>query len=190
MTDDQVLGNVMLSQSTSNLISSFRFDRSFHRHQLLGLAAQKKLAERKVLAHQEHDGQAHPDILDGEQDMGGMGVRVGVSSKRRTIMHKHRPRTLGPTAFRWEADWELIWCQVPGSFHSTSLFFPMYLSSMFSFVTYMHIRIPWRSNTLISNTVVPKITHVSQAPQDRFPRATSVCKEWSYRMSSVADILT
>jgi hypothetical protein len=51
MSDDQVLGNVMLS--TPRLSSAFElfFLHSSHRHQFPGLAAKEKLAKCQVVAH-------------------------------------------------------------------------------------------------------------------------------------------
>ena len=60
MTDDQVLGNVMLS--TYPPFRFYRCSTSF-RHQLLGLPAQEELAKRQVAAHQDDHGQARPLVL-------------------------------------------------------------------------------------------------------------------------------
>ena len=65
MTDDQVLGNVMLSA-----YQVFFYDcldevvtDAPRRYQLPRFSAQEELAERQVPAHQVHDGQAYPSVL-------------------------------------------------------------------------------------------------------------------------------
>ena len=63
MSDDQVLGNVMLSTPTlSALVFLFLIHRV--RHQLPRLFAQEKLAKCKVVAHKVDDGQAYPLVLN------------------------------------------------------------------------------------------------------------------------------
>ena len=61
MTEDQVLGNVMLS--TEHPLPPLFVPSFSSRHQLPCLAAQEELAERQVSAHQVYDGQAHPSLL-------------------------------------------------------------------------------------------------------------------------------
>jgi hypothetical protein len=64
MSDDQVLGNVMLStrRTVSAQIVSFIYTRHA-RHQLPRLAAQEKLAKCQVVAYQVDDGQTYPPLL-------------------------------------------------------------------------------------------------------------------------------
>jgi ribosomal protein L1 len=63
MTDDQVLGNVMLSTFASSLSSDLSTYLFSTRHQLPCLPSQEELAEREEPAHQDDDGQARPSLL-------------------------------------------------------------------------------------------------------------------------------
>jgi hypothetical protein len=117
MSDDQVLANVMLS--TRRVLNLFSIIYTRHaRHQLLGFAAQEKLAKCQVVAHQVDDGQTYPRLLNAHStvcsfDTGGEQGVEGPSERRESnkqaAMQNKKPRTLGPTAF-WGlgADWELM----------------------------------------------------------------------------------
>ena len=79
MTEDQVLGNIMLSasQALSAFWTAINRHLSPFRHQLLGLSAQEELAKRQVAAHQDDHGQARPLVLSVVR-LGRPLVRLGV----------------------------------------------------------------------------------------------------------------
>jgi hypothetical protein len=91
MSDDQVLGNVMLSTfPVVRRVFSSRTLTPRARHQLPRLSPQEELAERKEPAHQDDDGQARTPVLSvrprspGEGKMeviGGCRVRARNASK-------------------------------------------------------------------------------------------------------------
>lgn len=80
MTDDQVLGNVMLSTLMLTQPFEFRSLRGFYRHQFLGIIVEEELAKCQVAAHQEHDGQAYSHILISycgqDEEILGVGPEV------------------------------------------------------------------------------------------------------------------
>ena len=63
MTDEQVLGNVMLSAYYCRLNDDLFDVNCLFRHQLPRFAFEEELAERKVAAHKVDDGQARPTLL-------------------------------------------------------------------------------------------------------------------------------
>jgi hypothetical protein len=63
MSDDQVLGNVMLSTPVDYLLGSFFHNRHI-RHQLPRLTAQEKLAKCQVVAYKVDDGQTYSPVLN------------------------------------------------------------------------------------------------------------------------------
>ena len=72
MTDDQVLANVMLSESRWIGCESWQLTEI--RHQLPRLAAEEELAERQVASHQVDDGQVYPTLLKVAHRVFGDGI--------------------------------------------------------------------------------------------------------------------
>jgi hypothetical protein len=65
MSEDQVLGNVMLSTRRVVSVELFVFIYTRHaRYQLPSLATQEKLAKCQVVAHQVDDGQTYSAVLN------------------------------------------------------------------------------------------------------------------------------